>query len=56
MAVLAIGSVAVILAFDSQRLSSGQLMFFVPALLSTSIGLWLTVSEGGPRAKVTRPT
>ena len=41
----AIGSVAVILAFDSQPLSSGQLTFFAPALLSASIGLWLAAGE-----------
>ena len=55
VAAFAIGSVAVILAFDSQPLSSGQLTFFVPALFSTSIGLWLAVSEG-PHPKVARPT
>lgn len=55
VAAFAIGSVAVILAFDSQPLSSGQLTFFVPALLSTSIGLWLAVSES-PRTNVARPT
>ena len=55
VAAFAIGSVAVILAFDSQPLSSGQLTFFAPALFSTSVGLWLAVSEG-PRTKFARPT
>jgi len=55
VAAFAIGSVAVILALDSQPLSSDQLTFFVPALVSTSIGLWLAVSEG-PRTKIARPT
>ena len=55
VAAFAIGSVAVILAFDRQPLSSGQLTFFLPALFSTSVGLWLAVSEG-TRTKVARPT
>lgn len=55
VAAFSIGSVAVILAFDSQPLSSGQLTFFMPALFSTSIGLWLAVSEG-PHTKIARPT
>lgn len=54
VAALAIGSVVVILAFDSQPLSSGQLTFFVPALLSASVGLWLAVNEY-PRSKFSSP-
>jgi len=41
--------------FAQEPLSSGQLMFFLPALFSTSIGLWLAVSEG-PHTKIARPT
>jgi hypothetical protein len=55
VAAFAIGSTAVILALDSQPLSSGQLTFFVPALLSAAIGLWLVASER-PRGKVVQPT
>ncbi|MFT3792680.1 MAG: hypothetical protein QM741_16795 [Rudaea sp.] len=55
VAVFAIGSAAVILAFGSQPISPDQLPFFLPALLSASIGLWLAFTEH-PRGKTIRPT
>lgn len=55
VAVLAVGSVALILALGSQPISLDQLPFFLPALLSASIGLWLAFTEH-PHGKAVRPT
>lgn len=52
---LAIGSTAVILALGSQPISPDQLPFFLPALISAAVGLWLAVTEH-PRRRITRPT
>ncbi|HEX7916128.1 hypothetical protein [Rudaea sp.] len=49
----AIGSATVVLALGSQPISWDQLPFFLPALLSASIGLWLAVNEY-PRGKATQ--
>ena len=54
VAVLAIGTAAVVFALDTGAPSAGQWTFFVPALLSVSIGVWLAVTEC-PRGKLTRP-
>ncbi|WP_395684441.1 hypothetical protein [Dokdonella sp.] len=47
VAALAIGSSLVVLALDVSHgnFSPGQLTFFVPALISASIGIWLAVRE-----------
>lgn len=55
MAGFAVGSSAVILALGSQPTSLDQLPFFLPALISASVGLWLVVTEC-PRGKITPPT
>ena len=47
VATLAICSTVVVLALSSGRtpISLGQLMFFAPAFVSASVGLWLAVTE-----------
>jgi hypothetical protein len=50
---LAIGSSVVVLILTSHSgFSAGQLWFFAPAVVSASVGLWLTVTEF-PRSKRT---
>jgi hypothetical protein len=47
VAVLAIGSSVVVLVLTSTHngFSSGQLVFFVPAVISASVSIWLAVRE-----------
>ena len=46
VAILAIGSSVVVLVLTAHAgFSPGQLWFFVPAVISASVGLWLTVTE-----------
>jgi hypothetical protein len=50
---LAVGStVAVLMLTAHSSFSAGQLWFFVPAVVSASVGLWLAVTEI-PRSKRT---
>jgi hypothetical protein len=51
--VLAIVSSAVVVALDTGPPSSGQWAFFLPALLSASMGFWLAASER-PRGRLAR--
>jgi len=46
VAILAIGSSVVVFALTAHAgFSTGQLWFFVPAVISASVGLWLAVTE-----------
>jgi len=50
---LAVGSSVVVLTLTAHSgFSLGQLWFFVPAVVSASVGLWLTITEF-PRSKRT---
>ena len=48
VAALAVGSAAVVLALTAahSNFSYAQLWFFVPALVSASVGIWLAVTDG----------